>query len=1049
MRLRVLQVSCALLLATVVAWLVWPHYLIWSATNTLNRLYVQYRPFPYRWIGADFSLATIKESTNGCAAVPEAKLAESRLKITEAELRIGRTSAILQQLGRVDIMLCLPTEAIQKYKLALLLDPDNPSLNLELGIAFALDANMDPQLDQQGALDYEAAMERMLRSGRLRHSAEFLFDSALLFEAAQLPLEAEEQWTEAATVDNSEQWRSEDHKRGFELQSRIDKRQQRILQFSSLLGVALKESDDMRDGSELALDTAVEKWLPKIGQPAVSRRDLQKLGDLLVSYHHDRWLIDVMKATPFQNTEQAFQYLAASVHDNLKGEHLSAKDSAQKAEELFEKSHNLAGELRARVEMAYASQRLSDITECLCALGLNSSKDKQHTNCRKPQSTKLVTEAERRSYTWIAAQARLEEITCRTLPRDEDVIKLRRQAYDWISTQTEYEGLRLRALGFQTEEYVSADSRLTLWRRGEQGLRSFWKEPLPALRGYSLYYTLADSAHQAGNSNTAIALLREGSLLLKQDEHKLIRASMLSYLGTRQLEANFTQEADATFREMEGEYAGLDFRATQGFRGESEVIHAAALISTGNPQQGLQRLERLTATSPWPFKDLVERVRRPLFSAFGDAYVRLNRLPEACTSYRQPIQETVEHLQAIHDPAQRDNGLHEIEPAWRGMTAVMLKLNHAADALATWEEFRSSRHFTDIAALHQNPDCSASMEDSHFPAADGVNILVYASLPGGLSGWIVNRHGIEQHWIDSDRAVELASRFAKLVATKDSPLKNVSATSRELYDLLLGPFDHSLPPHGTIVIDAEGALAGIPWQAMEDRTGHPLIERFAFCQTIGLADVLGDKATPQIDLSKALVFGSPLLPKDLADQFPDLPDALLEAEKLHHDLPGSLLFKGKDATAEAFRKHAPDASLIHFAGHGVSYGGFGALLLAGLADKGHANDSYFTAHEIGDIGLQHMQLVVLASCSSGVGEQSGIVNLDSLARAFLEAGAQRVIASSWEVDSSSTADLMAAFYDRLERGTGPAESLRQAQLTMREKMSHPYYWAGFRVFGSP
>src|ERR1051325_11206563 len=137
MRLRALQVSCALLLiAGILVWLIWPRYLICSATNARNGLYIQYRPFSYRWVGAGFRETKIERLTNGCEAVPEGKLAEARLKIAQAEMRSGRTTQSLQQLGRVDLLLCRPAEAIQNYRLALLLDPDNPSLNLELGIAF-------------------------------------------------------------------------------------------------------------------------------------------------------------------------------------------------------------------------------------------------------------------------------------------------------------------------------------------------------------------------------------------------------------------------------------------------------------------------------------------------------------------------------------------------------------------------------------------------------------------------------------------------------------------------------------------------------------------------------------------------------------------------------------------------------------------------------------------------------------------------------------------------------------------------------------------------
>jgi CHAT domain-containing protein len=72
-----------------------------------------------------------------------------------------------------------------------------------------------------------------------------------------------------------------------------------------------------------------------------------------------------------------------------------------------------------------------------------------------------------------------------------------------------------------------------------------------------------------------------------------------------------------------------------------------------------------------------------------------------------------------------------------------------------------------------------------------------------------------------------------------------------------------------------------------------------------------------------------------------------------------------------------------------------------------------------------------------------------MTRAFLEAGTQRVIAAGWDVNAAQTYDLMTAFYDRLTGGQFPAEALRQAQVQVRQKKAHPYYWAGFQVFGEP
>src|SRR5207302_11438714 len=178
----------------------------------------------------------------------------------------------------------------------------------------------------------------------------------------------------------------------------------------------------------------------------------------------------------------------------------------------------------------------------------------------------------------------------------------------------------------------------------------------------------------------------------------------------------------------------------------------------------------------------------------------------------------------------------------------------------------------------QNPSCFSSTPPTLFPAMKGVSILVYALLPGKISGWMIHEDGtVEQHWIEQNPTLPLASRFAEFVARQDSQPASISATGHELYSLLLQPFADKLPPNGTLVIDAEGALAGIPWGALEDRDDHPLVERFAFCQTIGLAGILNQKGDSKVDLSRALIFGSPQLQGDLAQQYPWLPDAALEA----------------------------------------------------------------------------------------------------------------------------------------------------------------------------
>jgi CHAT domain-containing protein len=101
------------------------------------------------------------------------------------------------------------------------------------------------------------------------------------------------------------------------------------------------------------------------------------------------------------------------------------------------------------------------------------------------------------------------------------------------------------------------------------------------------------------------------------------------------------------------------------------------------------------------------------------------------------------------------------------------------------------------------------------------------------------------------------------------------------------------------------------------------------------------------------------------------------------------------------------------------------------------------------VGHGRSQLVVLSACSTSRGSAGFFDDDDSMVRRLMEAGVPDVVASRWMVDSSSTALLMKSFYSQLLNEKPVAESLASAMQTLRAQpeFSHPYYWAGFSVFG--
>ncbi|NEP91211.1 MAG: CHAT domain-containing protein, partial [Okeania sp. SIO2C2] len=124
-----------------------------------------------------------------------------------------------------------------------------------------------------------------------------------------------------------------------------------------------------------------------------------------------------------------------------------------------------------------------------------------------------------------------------------------------------------------------------------------------------------------------------------------------------------------------------------------------------------------------------------------------------------------------------------------------------------------------------------------------------------------------------------------------------------------------------------------------------------------------------------------------------------------------------------------------------------------------------------------VELLVLSACRTAFGDKDAELGFAGLA---IAAGVKSALASIWYVNDRATLALMTEFYSHLNQTKIKAEAVRQAQLSMlrgdvvirgnqiwrvggresvelpsvlgemrNRKLSHPYYWAGFTMVGSP
>lgn len=165
------------------------------------------------------------------------------------------------------------------------------------------------------------------------------------------------------------------------------------------------------------------------------------------------------------------------------------------------------------------------------------------------------------------------------------------------------------------------------------------------------------------------------------------------------------------------------------------------------------------------------------------------------------------------------------------------------------------------------------------------------------------------------------------------------------------------------------------------------------------------------------------------------------------------MFVGAEATRERVLGRAlHDYRFLHFATHGVvnqEVSSLSSLVLSLVDGAGRPRDGFVMLPDIYDMTL-NADVVVLSGCQTALGKDVRGEGPIGLARAFMYAGAPRVVASLWQVDDLATAELMKRFYrGMLVGGLTPAAALRAAQreLAGTRRWRSPYFWAPFVLQG--
>lgn len=248
-------------------------------------------------------------------------------------------------------------------------------------------------------------------------------------------------------------------------------------------------------------------------------------------------------------------------------------------------------------------------------------------------------------------------------------------------------------------------------------------------------------------------------------------------------------------------------------------------------------------------------------------------------------------------------------------------------------------------------------------------------------------------------------------------------------------------PSMAVRLSVDGALAGVPWAALRDRdAGRFFVEAYR----IELVEQYDAPAPVELSGRTALTIVDAVSVAG-ADALPYARREVVMLQSLWQDRASVVAGEGQMTLLNRAVSGKP---VLHFVGHARfnqmrperSY-----LQLGGL------NPTKWFAVEIARARLRGWPTVVLAACETVVAGESGGSGFDSLAGAFLDAGAASVIGATAPIDDRTTQQFVRFLHVALARGAGAAEALQSAQLAAMQSddpaLRSPRTWAVFHLLG--
>jgi CHAT domain-containing protein len=447
-----------------------------------------------------------------------------------------------------------------------------------------------------------------------------------------------------------------------------------------------------------------------------------------------------------------------------------------------------------------------------------------------------------------------------------------------------------------------------------------------------------------------------------------------------------------------------------------------------------------------------QRVHAPdvLWEAYAylaSFYADRGRPKQAAEQYRKAIDTIDREWNNLGNDESKTTFLNlHLVGLFQDYVAILIKTGNVEEALEIAESARArllSLKLERLGALPPSLDLARLQRDTR---ASHTVILSYWLEPKRASVWVIGSGRVARFDLRPGKEIgEMVRQYMETVTQGRDPLAQNDASA--LYQALLGKVAKLIPAGSNVIVVPDGELHQLNFETLvvPGLRPHYWIEDVAVATAPSLRVLAGDAHKPDRP-PKLLIIGDPVL---VGPEFGPLPNVKNEIAAVEECFPAAnrLRFTEADAVPGAYAKASPaNFTHIHFATHAAANPESPLNSAIILSHQGEAYKLY--ARDVAGVPL-HADLVTLSACKSAGAKAYSGEGLMGFAWAFLQAGAQNVIATLWNEDDAVSADLMRVLYKELTSGQTPARALRASKLALvRSTGPHrlPYYWGPLQVF---